>query len=324
MKFRTPLAPVHIDQKVDLSHPLLTIGSCFSENIGNNLIENKFDALVNPFGTIFDPLSITRLLTYSLNNTTPQAKTYVNSEGVYKNLELHSSFTGLSQDELELQIKARLSITREFLKSAKWLIITFGTAYVYKYKKTASYVANCQKLPGTNFERDLLSVEHLQNDFNEFLQQLTVFNPSLNIILTVSPVRHLRDGISENTLSKSILRVLCHQLTSKNESIYYYPSYELMIDDLRDYRFYKADMIHPSDQAIEYIWQHFSDSIMNHETLNFLKSWKKTLSALSHKAFNPNTNEHQQFLHNTLHELETLQSRVNVDKEISSIKSQII
>ena len=124
MKLRTPLVPVQADKKIDIAQPILTIGSCFSESIGNKLNENKFDALISPFGTIFDPLSITRLLTYSLNGNTPETDTYVLSEGVYKNLELHSSFTGLSQDELELQIRARLSITHEFLRSTKWLIIT--------------------------------------------------------------------------------------------------------------------------------------------------------------------------------------------------------
>lgn len=324
MKLRTPLAPIRVDKKIDLSQPLLTIGSCFSESIGNKLHDNKFDALVNPFGTIFDPLSITRLLTNSLNNNLPEVDTYIFSEGVYKNLELHSSFTGLSQEELELQIRARLSITHEFLHSAEWLLITFGTAHIYKYKKTSTYIANCQKFPAKNFTRELMSVDYLKHDFDELMQKLDDFNPSLNIILTVSPVRHLRDGIVQNTLSKSLLRVLCHELESKNESIHYYPAYELMMDDLRDYRFYEEDMIHPSAQAIDYIWDHFSASFMSNDSLNFLEAWKKISNAMSHRPFNPATEEHQQFLRNTLKNLETLKNRVNVDKEISIIKEQIL
>ncbi len=324
MKFRTPLVPIRVDKKINLSQPLLTIGSCFSESIGNKLQENKFDTLVNPFGTIFDPLSITRLLTNSLNNSTPEADTYILSEGVYKNLELHSSFTGLSQDELELQIRARLSITHEFLRSAKWLLITLGTAHVYKYKKTSTYIANCQKLPAKNFNRELMSVEYLKKDFTEFLQKLKDFNPALNIILTVSPVRHLKDGIAENSLSKSILRVLCHELESSNESIHYYPAYELMMDDLRDYRFYEEDMIHPSAQAIDYIWGHFSDSFMSKDSLTFIETWKKIFDAMSHKPFNPSTVEHQKFLLNTMQKLKAIKTKVNVDKEISIIKDQIL
>ena len=324
MKFRTPLAPVETDKKVDLSQPILTLGSCFSESIGAKLLENKFDVLINPFGTIFDPLSITRILNNSLNNTTPDTASYVLSEGVYKSLELHSSFTGLSQDELELQIRARLSITHEFLRTAKWLIITFGTAYVYKYKKTSTFIANCQKLPAKDFTRELLPVEYLQDDFNLLVEKLNNFNPALNIILTVSPVRHLRDGITENSLSKSLLRVLCHQLATENESLYYYPAYELMMDDLRDYRFYEQDMIHPSELAIDYIWKHFSLSYMNKETTSFLETWQKIAIAINHKAFNPATAEHQQFLIKTLQDLESIKDKVNVDKEISLIKDQIV
>ena len=243
---------------------------------------------------------------------------------MYKNLELHSSFTGLSQDELELQIRARLSITHEFLRSAKWLLITFGTAHVYKYKKTSAYIANCQKLPSKNFNRELLSVESLKKDFTEFLQKLKDFNPAIDIILTVSPVRHLKDGIAENMLSKSILRVLCHELASSNESIHYYPAYELMMDDLRDYRFYEEDMIHPSAQAIDYIWNHFCDSLMNKDSLTFIETWKKISSAINHRPFNRATAEHQKFLLNTLQKLKAIKATVNVDKEISIIKEQIL
>ena len=324
MKLRTPLVPVEADKKIDIAQPILTIGSCFSESIGSKLNNNKFDVLANPFGTIFDPLSITRLLTNSIDSTTPEPDTYVLSEGVYKNLELHSSFTGISQDELELQIRARLSITHEFLRSANWLIITFGTAYLYKNIKTSSYIANCQKLPAKNFTRELMSVEYLKQDFEEFLEKLNGINPTLSIILTVSPVRHLKDGIAQNTLSKSLLRVLCHELESTHESIDYYPAYELMIDDLRDYRFYEQDMIHPSAQAIDYIWDHFSTSYMNKDSLKFLETWKKIINAMSHRPFNPATAEHQKFLLNTLSSLDAIRTFVNVDKEISIIKDQIL
>jgi len=323
MKFRTPIDPISAANKIDLSQPLLSIGSCFAESIGTKLNDNKFDALVNPYGTIYDPLSITRLLTYSLDNKTPDADTYVLSQGVNKNLELHSSFSGLSQDELTLQIRARLSITCEFLRTAKWLIITFGTAYAYRYKKTSGYIANCQKLPTEKFSKELLTVEYMKDDFVKFLQKLNSFNPSLNIILTVSPVRHLKDGTAENSLSKSLLRVLCHELEAENDTVFYYPAYELMMDDLRDYRFYKNDMIHPSDQAVDYIWEHFTKSLMNSETLLFIKKWGDISNSLNHKAFNPHTAEHQKFLRKTLQELESIQPQIDVDKEITEIKGQI-
>jgi GSCFA family len=323
MKFRTPLVPIPTGNKIELSQSILAIGSCFAESIGNKVNDNKFDTLINPFGTIFDPLSITRLLTYSLNDKMPASDTYVLAQGVIKNLELHSSFVGLSQDELELQIRARLSITGEFLRTANWLVVTFGTAYVYRYKKTSDFIANCQKLPAEQFSWELLTVEQMKDDFMRFIQNLKTINPSLNIILTVSPVRHLKDGIAENSLSKSLLRVLCHELAMKNDAVLYYPAYELMIDDLRDYRFYKKDMIHPSEQAVEYIWEHFTKSLMNSEALSFIDKWGDIRNALSHKAFNPQTKEHQKFLGKILQELETIQRQVNVDKEIADVKRQI-
>jgi GSCFA family protein len=323
MKFRTPLAPIDTSNKIDLAQPLLAIGSCFAESIGDKLNDNKFDALINPFGTIFDPLSITRLLNRSLDDKTPDPETYILSQGVYKNLELHSSFAGLSQDELELQIRARLLITGKFLRTAKWLIVTFGTAYVYRYKKTANYIANCQKLPAKEFSKELLTVENMKDDFTRFLHKLNTFNPSINIILTVSPVRHLKDGIAENSLNKSLLRLLCHELADDNDTIIYYPAYELMMDDLRDYRFYKKDMIHPSEQAVDYIWEHFTKSLMNSETLSFLDKWDGISNALKHKAFNPHTADHQNFLVKILQELESLQPQINTDKEVAVVKEQI-
>jgi GSCFA family len=324
MKLRTPLSPRQSTEKITLRDPILTIGSCFSDSIGDKLIEYKFDTLVNPFGTIFDPFSITRLLGYSLNNQSVDEKTYVSSEGVLKNLELHSSFTGLSRDELSLKINARLTMTHEFLKSAKWLIVTLGTAHVYQYIKTSSYIANCQKLPAENFTKELIPVERLKDDFTDFLNNLLNLNPDIHLILTVSPVRHLNDGIPENAVSKSILRLLCHQLSVESKVIHYYPAFELMMDDLRDYRFYAEDMVHPSTQAIDYIWNHFCNSFMDKNTLDFIKAWEKISKSLAHRPYNPATAEHQQFLKGVLNELKTIEKTVAVEKEIARIKEQLL
>jgi len=324
MKLRTPLPILNLKDKISLQDPMLTIGSCFSDSIGNQLEQNKFKALVNPFGVIFDPFSITRLLTYSINNQLPDEQTYVLSQGVYKNLEFHSSYRGASQDELVLKIKAQLNSAHSFLKTAKWLVISLGTAHVYQYKKTVSYVANCQKLPQENFTRALIDLKTLRENLEKFLDQLKSFNPALKIILTVSPIRHLKDGFEENNLSKSILRVLCNDIISKNKSVVYYPAFEIMMDDLRDYRFYKTDMIHPSDQAIEYIWQHFQGSMMNEDTQQFLKEWAVIRDALAHKAFNPATNEHQHFLQQTLLKLRKLPSVIDLTREIAHLEEQLI
>jgi len=324
MKLKTPI-PIHKSaHKIDLKEPMLTIGSCFSDSIGDHLKQNKFDVLVNPFGVIFDPLSITRLLSYSINNKLPDDPTYVQSQGVYKNLEFHSIYRGASQNELALKIQAQLKSVHNFLKTAKWLIISLGTAHVYQYKKTGAYIANCQKLPQENFAKQLIDLKTLRDNLEKILDQLQSFNPTLKIILTVSPIRHLSDGFEENNLSKSTLRILCNDIISENKSVYYYPAFEIMMDDLRDYRFYKADMIHPSDQAIEYIWQHFQASLMNEPTQQFIKEWSTLRDALAHKAFNPTTDEHQHFLQKTLQNLRQLSSVIDMTREIASLEEQLI
>lgn len=324
MDFRTPVKLLDPDVKIDLSDPILTIGSCFSDSIGSKLDEHKFNTLINPFGTIYDPLSISRLLNYTIDDQQPEEDTYVLNEGVFRNLELHSSFSGMEKSELQLKIKGNLATTKYQLASTKWLIITYGTAFVYRYAKSSEFVANCQKLPGSNFNKELLSVKQLIVDFESFYQQLTEFNPEIKIIVTVSPVRHLRDGISENAVSKSILRIFCNELEKTYDSVYYYPSYEIMMDDLRDYRYYKPDMIHPTNQAVGYIWEHFNKSFFNSNTLDFIKRWNKINSALKHKPFNPATEKHQQFLRKLLNDLESLPSSVNVKMEIKRVKDQII
>ena len=324
MDFRTPVKLTTSEAKLDITDHVLTLGSCFSESIGNKLLYNKFDTLINPFGTIYDPLSISRLLGYTINDQEPENITYIKNEGVYKNMDLHSSYTGMAQSELQLKIKGNFTTTKKQLQSAKWLIITYGTAYVYRHIESSRLVANCHKLPAVNFNKELLSVKQLMIDFKSLYKQLIEFNPSIRIIVTVSPVRHLRDGISENSVSKSILRVFTIELTQTYEIVIYYPSYEIMIDDLRDYRYYNSDMIHPTDQAIDYIWDHFSRSLINEETMNFINKWSKIGSSLQHKPFNPTTEKHQQFLKKLLQDLESLPSNINVEKEVKLVQSQIL
>lgn len=323
MKFRTPLPVSQPENKIGIEHKILTLGSCFSDSIGNKLLEYKFDTLVNPLGTIFDPLSISRILDYSITNQSPSQQSYVFSQGVYKNLHVHSSFTGLSEDELALKIKARLSSTNDFLAKTDWAMITFGTAYVYQHKETKAHIANCQKLPAHDFTKHLAGKEAMQSSVQDSFNLLRKFNPHIKIVLTVSPVRHLADGLEENSISKALLRQLCHDLTLDNNYVTYYPAYELMMDDLRDYRYYKEDMIHPTDQAIEYIWEHFKSSFMDEETSQFMNKWSGIKRSLNHRPFNPTTDEHQVFLKNLLQELELLRKLVDVDKEISLIHGQI-
>ena len=324
MKFRTEIAPIDFPDKITLKDNVLTIGSCFAKTMGELFVHNRIECFVNPFGTIYDPLSMTRLLRMAMQDKEPDKSTMVESAGVWKNLLLHSSFSGLSQDELGLKIRARLSQVRKQLAETDWLMLTFGTAFVYTYKKTEQRVANCQKIPAGNFTRNLASQAILLEDFTEFLGELRAFNPKVKILLTVSPVRHIRDGLSENSVSKAVLRLLCNTLAHEHRAVYYYPAYEIVIDDLRDYRFYKEDLIHPNRQATNYIWKHFTKSIFDEELLEFIQQWQKVYASLNHRPFNPGSYEHQQFLQKLLQELEHLSSKLDLSVEIAQVKEAII
>jgi hypothetical protein len=323
MKFRTKIEAISTNQKVLLGDKVLTIGSCFANNIGQKLVEQKLECLVNPFGTVFDPLSIIRLLNWSIKNELPPTNSYVQSDGIYKNLHLHSSFSGSSVDELALQIRAKLDQTHRQLKTANWLVITFGTAFVYRHKVLDTSVTNCQKLPAKEFSKSLIELKEIKQHYDQFIKELKIFNPNLTIILTVSPVRHIKDGLADNAVSKATLRLLTQYLEHTHTHTTYYPAYEIMLDDLRDYRFYKQDMIHPNEQAIDYLWNHFSSSYFDKNLLQFKENWQKVLSALNHRPFNSTSESHQLFLKKLLKNLDELPSEVDVSKEIAQVKNQI-
>jgi lysophospholipase L1-like esterase len=259
----------------------------------------------------------------AIQDQQPDVTTMVESDGVWKNLLFHSSFSGLSKDELALRIKAILSQVKKHLANADWLMITFGTAFIYNYQLTGQPVANCQKLPSQQFTRTLASNAALMKDFTEFLGILSDFNKKIKLILTVSPVRHVKDGLAENSVSKSILRLLCNNLARDSKQVFYYPAYEIMVDDLRDYRFYEEDLIHPNKQATDYIWQHFSKSFFTSELIDFLGQWQKVRTSLNHKPFNPASYEHQQFLKKLLFELRQLNDKVDLTKEIARVEEAI-
>jgi hypothetical protein len=299
------------------------MGSCFSDNMGTLLEEYKFYTLPNPFGTIYDPLSIARLLNYALNNTLPHKNSYVESQGLFANLHTHSKFSGLSQAEVELKLKGTTTSVHNFLKQTDWLILTFGTAWVYQYKATGELVANCHKLPTAKFKKSLCSLAQLTDSYSDLIAELTVQNPEIKIVVTVSPVRHLNDTLPGNSLSKALLRLFSHELEKTYSNVYYYPSYEILIDDLRDYRFYKEDMIHPSEQAVSYIWEHFMSSFADETVLDFLAQWQKIKQSLTHKPFHPQSAQHQNFLRRLLNQIRAMEEVVDVSKEIKIVEQQL-
>jgi len=203
-------------------------------------------------------------------------------------------------------------------------MLTYGTAWVYQRKETGETVANCHKLPAAMFTKSLLTEEMIFSSFKTFYEQLKKFNPTIKIIITVSPVRHLKDTLELNNVSKSMLRVACHTISNRFEDVEYFPAFELMMDDLRDYRFYKPDKLHPTTEAEDYIWEKFMERFFSPELKDFVGKWNVILSALRHKPFHPHATLHQQFLLDTLIKLDELKSMVNVEEETALVKQQMI
>ena len=299
------------------------MGSCFSTMLGDKLGERKFMVFNNPFGTIFNPISIFMLLSRSLQGNRLDEDMAFEFQERFFHYFLHSSISAPHPQDLWAKVEATLSATREFLSRASHIFITFGTAYIYQLKQNRKFVANCHKQPQALFDKRLLELEEMNTSFKTFYELLEKENPEAKIILTVSPVRHTKDGIPENQLSKSVLRVLCHQLAQLSPKVSYFPSYELMMDDLRDYRFYREDMVHPTPQAEDYIWEFFQKSYMDNATLHTARNIEKILNSLGHHPFHADGAAHKQFLQNLLREMERMQDEFDFSKEISEVKQKL-
>jgi hypothetical protein len=223
-----------------------------------------------------------------------------------------------------IDIGRRIATVHSFLETTSRILITYGTAWSYSRKDTGEAVANCHKLPQGNFQKRLLNSDEVVESFGLLFNRLRNLNPDISIILTLSPVRHLRDTLELNSVSKAVLRVACHHIAEQFESVEYFPAYEMMMDDLRDYRFYKSDMLHPTEDAEDYIWDKFSEKYFTSETKTFLKEWGSVLAALAHRPFHPASEAHQRFLKETLKKLEGLKSSVDVREEIAAVRGRIV
>ncbi|WP_226390198.1 GSCFA domain-containing protein [Penaeicola halotolerans] len=323
--FRTALPPTSASFQVQHDQSLLSLGSCFASSMGDRLERNKFNILVNPFGTLFSPMAINRILRVVLGIEEFSEDKIIHREGVYLHYDMHSALSAAQKFDLLTKIKSKVKNLQDWLQTSQpILLLTLGTAFSYQLKDSQVSVANCHKQPSKLFDKVLLQPAQIASALSETFDELKARNPSLKIILTVSPVRHTKDSLPLNTVSKASLRLAAHELAEKHHDlVHYFPSYEIMMDDLRDYRFYKADLIHPNDQAENYIWEHFSQGFFSKETQSIVSKWQKIQQAIAHKPFNPESEGHQRFLQDTLSQLGTLAGQLNVDAEIALIKAQI-
>jgi len=323
MQFRTQLEPSLSKAKFSLEHNIFSIGSCFADTMGQRLSTNKFNTLSNPFGIIFNPVSIAELLDLCLTNQQPSEDLYLESGGVHSHYLFHSSFSGLSKQEVALKIQGALSSTKSFLQKSNWLILTLGTAMVYQRISDGRVVANCHKQPAAQFVKRILSRKEILSSLTPVFEQLRQLNPKMNILLTVSPVRHSKDTLEVNSASKAVLRLVCETLRQK-EFVHYFPSFEIVMDDLRDYRFFESDLVHPNKQAQDYIWDIFQTTYFDPETRSIVDNWVNISSKLNHKPFHPSSQNHQLFLTKLIKSLADISSKIDVTEEIEKVKKQIL
>lgn len=312
LQTKIPLKPQQ--PKIDYNSELLLIGSCFAENIGQKFSYFKYKSLVNPFGILFHPKGIETFLWMAT-----QRESYAETDLFYHNeqwhcFDAHSRLSHPDKEYLLQSLNGALEKTYQKIQSATHICITLGTAWVYRLQALDMVVANCHKVSQKEFSKELLSVEEVTQCLLNSMGLIKSLNPNVKVVFTVSPVRHSKDGFVENNRSKSHLIAGIHQVIKKDTAAVYFPSYEIMMDELRDYRFYNADMIHPSDVAIDYIWEYFKQTWISNKALIVMNKVKEVQSAISHRPFNPNSRQHQQFLE----KLE--QKKSEIQKEYSFIK----
>lgn len=321
--FRTPLVPSKSKEQIDLHDPVLLMGSCFAENIGLKLQAYKFRSLLNPFGVIYNPYSIFKLLLDSLDGAGIDESFIIENQEIYRHFDFHSNISSSNLNDLMGKAASAYQQTAKFMGSSRWIIFSLGTSLVYKLKNSDRIVANCHKLPSDRFDPKMLSVEEITVEFKRVYDSVMSVNPKINFILTVSPIRHLKDTLPTNSLSKSILRVAVNEIIQAHSNTSYFPSYEIMMDDLRDYRFYASDMLHPNQDAINYIWEMFMDSYFNDQTRKFIAEWSKIINALNHKPFNPESKPHKRFIENSIQQLKSFESLVDISEELQKLEGQL-
>ncbi len=295
MEFRTKVDVTPFGFGVNHRSQILSVGSCFAENIGKKLEYFRFKSDVNPCGIVYNPLSVSHTLQLLLEGRLFRTEDLIRHEGKWVSLYHHGSFSAEDSGLCLKNINTRLGLSAALLPKTDVLLLTFGTSWVYRYRENGIIAANCHKLPAAKFERFRLTVEEIVQEYQELIPRLQAHCPGVKIIFTVSPVRHWKDGAHGNQLSKAVLLLAVEELVREFGSVYYFPSYELVLDELRDYRFYAADMLHPSPQAVDYIWEKFGEAFFSADTFALMKRIDKVNRGLLHRPFSPESEAYRRF-----------------------------
>jgi lysophospholipase L1-like esterase len=310
MQFRTKINIIPNPNPIDYNSKIVSLGSCFAENMGDKFQYFKFQSSTNPFGIIFNPVSIERIIDRVVNDTLFTEEDIFFHNERWHCFEVHSDLSCASQEELLTSLNQILRKTKKQLQEATHVIITYGTSWVYRNIEKDAIVANCHKVPQKQFAKELLSVATIQESMENTIRLIQSINPNCNFIFTVSPVRHLKDGFVENQWSKANLITAIHDKL-RTEICHlppgiYFPSYEIMMDELRDYRFYAEDMIHPSQMAIDYIWKRFKETTISETSYSTMDAVESIQKGLQHRPFNPDSESHKKFESNLQAKIATL------------------
>lgn len=307
MNFTTKI-PVHKSAfPIDYSSKIILLGSCFAENMGEKFQYFKFQTLVNPFGIIFNSVSIEKLIHRIVNKIVFTENDIFFHNNLWHCFEVHSKLSNPNKEVFLHELNLLIDQSFTFLKQTSHIIITYGTSWVYTDNESQEIVANCHKIPQKQFTKEILSIEIIEKSIQNTIQLIQKINPNCNFIFSVSPVRHIKDGFVENTLSKAHLISAIHSY--KLLPITYFPSYEIMMDELRDYRFYTEDMLHPNQTAVDYIWIKFFENYVDEKEFVTMNQVCEIQRALKHRPFNPNSEAHQKFLENLKKKMLILQSQ---------------
>ena len=280
----TPLSITYLDA-------VMTLGSCFAENIGRKMEEVCFDTEVNPFGVLYNPISMINSIELLLDNKQFTPDDIFESRSLWHSFSHSSLFSAVTVEDCLDKINSRMTLASNFIRKANVLLITFGTAWIFEERKSGRVVSNCHKLPAAEFVRHRLSVEEIVTNYSSLIDKLSIKLPNLQLIFSVSPIRHWKDGAHENNLSKSTLLLAIDELQKQFDQVHYFPAYEIQLDELRDYRFYASDMLHPSEVAVNYIWQRFSETYFDTATQGIKKEVEQLVSDLSHRPLQPESLE---------------------------------
>lgn len=290
-KFRTTFDIPQSEVRISYENPIFSIGSCFAEHIANRLNRNLFNVVSNPNGVVFNPVSIAFNLIDLLNKKEYQISDLAEYKGIWNSWDHHHILSGNQPEKVISEMNRTANLARGHLKKTKFIIVSFGSAFAYQYNDSGKIVANCHKIPNTEFTKIRLSQYKIVGMWQDVLDKLLAQNPDITVIITVSPVRHIKDGIIENQKSKSILLLSADALSAQYESVHYFPAYEIVMDDLRDYRFYEPDLIHPNQVAIEYIWSRFKEIYFDPGPLQIMSQIEALSKSKAHRPIHPKSIE---------------------------------